>query len=342
MELFKIKVNGEWVEVPAIRGMTGDQGPTGATGETGAIGPTGAPGESIIGPTGPQGEPGQNGQDGAQGPTGAQGEPGQNGQDGAMGPTGETGAQGPTGAPGAQGPTGASADLEMPVEITQGSDTMLTLTTRDGYPTFIVKDVSGRYVVRFFGDNEQEFGSFNTPDGWVGNAQLNGTSHYDYSYTASESDKRLIANIQTVENFINGNVLNCGDTPGTYSLQCSVTHTPVNWSIPDLTIEWEGNDLQSVGIEPFNYFSAGQTYTTTLSYNNGSTYSDTFTVPADWDERTDFHITFTNDSDQLHWADIRGGSIFIHCNDNQAIQSVESVVITGMKIGKTYGWQSIS
>lgn len=90
MQLLKVKVNGEWVEIPAIEG---------AQGPTGAIGPTGA---GVQGPTGPQGETG------AQGPTGAQGE---QGEQGPTGPQGETGAQGPTGADGAMGPTGAQGEV---------------------------------------------------------------------------------------------------------------------------------------------------------------------------------------------------------------------------------------
>lgn len=64
MQLFKVKVNGEWVEIPALQGQ---QGPTGI----GVQGPTGAPG--AMGPTGSQGEMGPTGETGPQGPTGKTG-----------------------------------------------------------------------------------------------------------------------------------------------------------------------------------------------------------------------------------------------------------------------------
>lgn len=48
-----IKVNGSWVEVPALKGSDGD------TGQTGSQGPKGDTGE-----TGPQGPAGTNGTDG--------------------------------------------------------------------------------------------------------------------------------------------------------------------------------------------------------------------------------------------------------------------------------------
>lgn len=107
MELLKVKVNGQWVEIPTIEGA---QGPTGAQGPSGADG--------ALGPTGPQGEIGP------QGPTGA------NGTDGVMGPTGpqgETGPQGPTGAQGEVGPTGpagSGSDLTFTNGLTNNSGTV--------------------------------------------------------------------------------------------------------------------------------------------------------------------------------------------------------------------------
>ena len=63
-----VKANGEWVQIPAILGPTGQVGPTGPTGERGPVGPIGATGEvGGIGPTGPQGNQGV---PGATGPTG--------------------------------------------------------------------------------------------------------------------------------------------------------------------------------------------------------------------------------------------------------------------------------
>jgi len=53
MDILKVKVNGEWVGIPAITGETGPQGAQGIQGERGPKGDTGA-----VGPTGPQGERG--------------------------------------------------------------------------------------------------------------------------------------------------------------------------------------------------------------------------------------------------------------------------------------------
>ena len=108
MELLKVKVNGQWVEIPTIEGVQGPTGAQGPSGAEGAVGPTGASGsEGAIGPTGAQGDIGPTGAEGAQGPTGAQGDIGPEGPTGAQGIQGETGAEGPTGATGAMGPTGA-------------------------------------------------------------------------------------------------------------------------------------------------------------------------------------------------------------------------------------------
>ena len=119
MQAFRVKINGEWVELPALAGA---QGPTGATGESivGPTGPQGLPGE--IGPTGesgamgPTGEQGLPGEPGVMGPTGADGQPGENGPTGPQGeigptgPQGESGEIGPTGPQGEIGPTGPQGE----------------------------------------------------------------------------------------------------------------------------------------------------------------------------------------------------------------------------------------
>ena len=140
MELLKVKVNGQWVEIPTIEGAQGPTGAQGPSGADGAVGPTGASGsEGAIGPTGAQGiqgETGPEGPTGAQGdigPTGATGETGAQGPTGAqgdIGPTGPQGAEGavgPTGAEGAQGPTGpagSGADLTFTNGLTNNSGTV--------------------------------------------------------------------------------------------------------------------------------------------------------------------------------------------------------------------------
>ena len=42
MELLKVKVNGQWVEIPTIEGAQGPTGAQGPSGVDGAVGPTGA------------------------------------------------------------------------------------------------------------------------------------------------------------------------------------------------------------------------------------------------------------------------------------------------------------
>lgn len=60
MDILKVKVNGEWRDVPAIVGPQGPAGPKGDTGDTGPKGDTGATGSTgATGPTGPQGPAGQ-------------------------------------------------------------------------------------------------------------------------------------------------------------------------------------------------------------------------------------------------------------------------------------------
>lgn len=63
MAILKIKINGQWVTIPAL------VGPQGPRGETGAQGPQGQQGET--GPQGPQGPQGATGPQGPQGPAGS-------------------------------------------------------------------------------------------------------------------------------------------------------------------------------------------------------------------------------------------------------------------------------
>lgn len=69
MNILKVKINDEWVEIPAIKGAPGAQGPKGDTGATGAQGPKGDKGDTgatgATGATGPQGPKGDTGATGA-------------------------------------------------------------------------------------------------------------------------------------------------------------------------------------------------------------------------------------------------------------------------------------
>lgn len=113
--ILRVKVNGEWVGIDAIRGATGptgNDGRTGPTGPTGNFGPTGPTGETgRVGPTGPTGITGQSGQTGPTGPTGINGATGPTGQTGGMGPTG------PTGGIGQAGPTGPTGNPSATIRI---------------------------------------------------------------------------------------------------------------------------------------------------------------------------------------------------------------------------------
>lgn len=76
MDILKVKVDNEWVGIPAIQGPQGPQGPkgeTGATGATGSQGPKGDTGET--GATGAKGDKGDKGDTGATGPQGPAGDP---------------------------------------------------------------------------------------------------------------------------------------------------------------------------------------------------------------------------------------------------------------------------
>lgn len=47
MDILKVKVNGQWVGIPAIQGPQGETGPQGPKGETGAQGPKGDTGAGV-------------------------------------------------------------------------------------------------------------------------------------------------------------------------------------------------------------------------------------------------------------------------------------------------------
>ena len=63
-DIFKAKINNQWVGIPSLTGERGPQGETGPKGDTGATGPQGPQGER--GPQGPQGETGPQGPAGVQ------------------------------------------------------------------------------------------------------------------------------------------------------------------------------------------------------------------------------------------------------------------------------------
>ena len=284
--------------------------------------------QGLQGPTGPQGETG------AQGPTGPQG------ADGAMGPTGAEGAVGPTGP---QGPAGAGGDLVIPVDFKDADgNTLLQFTTRDGYPTFVVKNVDNRYVVRFWGDNQQEFGSFNTPDGWVGNAQLNGMSRYSESFGPDHDDQTMIANITTTKNVVNGLVKNNpSNTVGNYVYQCAVTQATVNETATGFTLDgsyfYSGADASIEAI--FNNLVTGSDFTFTLNYNNGSTL--TVTKQIDSIKSDEVMVGTISESPYVHVSIMSDGSVYIWI-DTSVITSIEGFTIEGTPIVKQYGWVPVS
>lgn len=96
MDILKVKVNGEWVAIPAIKGEDGEKGDPGEPG--------------VAGPAGPKGDTGA---------TGAQGPQGLKGDTGATGPAGPKGDKGDTGATGAQGPQGPAGPKGDPGTIDQ-------------------------------------------------------------------------------------------------------------------------------------------------------------------------------------------------------------------------------
>ena len=360
MQLLKVKVNGEWVEIPALEGP---QGPTGVQGVQGEIGPTGATGESIIGPTGPQGDTGEtgpqgptgaSGADGAMGPTGAQGESvvgpqgptGATGETGAQGPTGadgQPGAQGPTGATGPQGPTGAGADPVLPIELKDTDNNVIV--TVDSTPN----DNHLRLILR---NNEQifmDFGndlrySINPWGGFEGKFQMWSGSNMNESYSnINFNDGRPVANLQTVKTFatkvldsrVDASALN----PGTYLFKATVANVTVNWVVDSLSPIWGDNWLDGDVTDAFSHFDAGNTYTATLSYNNGSTYSDTFTVPQDWDGIGQIDVPFSNEQEPLKSIQIQPTHMLVYCSDEGAVNSFTSLTIVGAKKQITYGWE---
>lgn len=83
MAVLRLLVNGQWVDLPAIKGDKGDKGDQGIPGLQGIQGPQGIQG--IEGPVGPKGETGE------QGPQGLQGTQGIQGPQGETGPKGDSG-----------------------------------------------------------------------------------------------------------------------------------------------------------------------------------------------------------------------------------------------------------
>ena len=265
------------------------------------------------------------------------------GTEGAVGPTGPqggTGAQGPTGP---QGPAGAGGDLVIPVDFKDaGGNTLLQFTTRDGYPTFVVKNVDNRYVVRFWGDNQQEFGSFNTPDGWVGNAQLHGVSRYSESFEPDYFDQNMIANITTTKNVVNGLVKNnSSNTVGNYVYQCAVTNPTINKTATGFTLEndyfYSSADASIEAI--FNNLVTGFDFTFTLNYNNGSTL--TVTKQFDAIESSQAVVGTLSENPYVRVSIMSDGSVYIWI-DTSVITSIEGFTIEGTPIVKQYGWVPVS
>ena len=276
----------------------------------------------------------QGGSGGPQGPTGPQGAQGD------IGPTGAEGAVGPTGP---QGPAGAGGDLVIPVDFKDADgNTLLQFTTRDGYPTFVVKNVDNRYVVRFWGDNQQEFGSFNTPDGWVGNAQLNGISRYSESFGPDHDDQNMIANITTTKNVVNGLVKNNpSNTVGNYVYQCAVTQATINETATGFTLDgsyfYSNADASIEAI--FNNLVTGYDFTFTLNYNNGSTL--TVTRQIDSIKSYEAMVGTLSESPYVHVSIMSDGGVYIWI-DTSVITSIEEFKIEGTPPVKQYGWVPVS
>ena len=114
-DIFKAKINNEWVGIPALQG---EQGPQGIQGVQGERGPRGEQG-----PMGPQGAQGPTGAQGPQGNRGQKGEQGEQGIKGDKGDQGIQGIQGPKGAKGDKGDTGATGAAGSPASVTVGTTT---------------------------------------------------------------------------------------------------------------------------------------------------------------------------------------------------------------------------
>lgn len=329
-------------------GATGPTGPTGATGEQGAEGPqgpTGATGEQgATGPTGPQGETGP------QGPTGADGT---NGETGPTGPTGAQGEVGPTGATGAVGPTGPAGsgggDLVIPVEVKDSNDnTIITFSTEADYPTFYVPKVNNRYVVRFIGVGTpgspewDEFGSFNTPDGWYGKVTLtdrDGGSVQSVTYSKSEidsTDQRHIPNIATTKNIFDKKIENTATTIGTYTYKCTISQGSLNETITGWPSVEPDSDSVNVGTDTttlMNSMYPDVNYTITVNYNNGST--DSYTGTWAWFDQT-WGYGFQGFS-YIREVGVRSGLVWVSFEPGD-VTSVESVNFSATYLDKTYSW----
>lgn len=83
MAVLRLLVNGQWVDLPAIKGDKGDKGDQGIPGIQGIQG--------IQGVQGPKGETGPQGATGPQGEQGLQGIEGPQGPQGIQGPQGDSG-----------------------------------------------------------------------------------------------------------------------------------------------------------------------------------------------------------------------------------------------------------
>lgn len=357
-------------------GATGEQGPTGPQGiqgETGPTGPTGAEGaQGETGPTGATGETGPNGvYVGTEEPTdpnveiwlNPNGEPTDiTGPTGPTGPQGETGPQGPTGATGPTGPAGSGGDLSMPVEIlgTSGS-VVLSIERHPEYtdtPVITVhhtSDPTPYYSTAFIGYDAgygvQIIGSISNGgiqiEGYYGigaKVELYDGSIFGTTYDSLDfNDGRPIANLQTVKNLstavLDSRVNASNLSAGTYLYKAEVANVAVNWQITGLSTKWDDNWLEGGVSDAYSHFSAGNTYTATLNYNNGSTYSDTFTVPANWNGSNNIDVNFTNETAPLKHINLSNDFIELYCSDDGRIQSCESLVITGSTKQITYGWQ---
>ena len=83
MAVLRLLVNGQWVDLPAIKGDKGDKGDQGIPGIQGERGPQGVQGiQGEVGPKGDQGETGPQGIQGIQGVQGIEGEQGPKGDSG--------------------------------------------------------------------------------------------------------------------------------------------------------------------------------------------------------------------------------------------------------------------
>ncbi len=351
------------------QGETGAQGPTGAQGEVGPtgaqgeVGPTGADG--AIGPTGPAGETGPTG---PQGETGAIGPTGANGQDGAQGPTGPTGAtgaQGPTGATGAMGPTGASGDLTLPVEILNSNDDVaLKIGTHPGYthtPMLLVQHIDGdenpyyneMYIGYENGNDKTVIGSINNNGVYIEDNYQTNTKAYLRDYTAYEHllSSSEVLNSQSMDEVINkGSLQNAfkgkfedslPNTLGTYILTGTVAQHSYSVTVTDSDFTETGEKNFAPNISyiatHWNWLVPGTTYTVTISYNNGSTSTKSFTLDY-WPLN---EVLFEYNQDHftgLYLKTWDNGTLELWADDSGSITSIESVTVTGSPIVKSYSW----